>query len=212
MHPIPVWDLPTRLFHWMLVACILIAWPTAEDDGWLLRVHATAGHGVLALVAFRLVWGVVGSRESRFAAFVRPWSEVRAYALYLARLRPPASLGHNPLGGWMIVLLLVFAAATALSGILSLSVRAVEDLHEGLANTLLILAAIHVGGVLVDGLLTGDNLIRAMITGVKEPRADMPVPATPAGFVPAWRGAVAGGLTVALWVWLVATTGFPASG
>lgn len=211
MSPTPVWDLPTRVFHWTLVACILIAWPTAADEGFLLRVHAIAGHGALALVAFRLVWGVIGSRHSRFGDFIRPWSEVRAYARRLAVLRPPAFTGHNPLGGWMIVLLLVMTAATALTGVLSLSVHAFEDLHEGIANTLLILAGIHVLGVLVDWLLTGDNLVRAMVTGVKTPAVDRPVaPESP--FVPGWRGVAAGALTVALWVWLVATTAFPIAG
>lgn len=209
MTPIAVWDLPTRIFHWGLVALVLVAWASAEDEGFLLRVHAVAGHGVLALVAFRLVWGVVGSRHSRFADFVRPWAEVREYAARLVALRPPPSVGHNPLGGWMILLLLAGLVVTATTGILSLSVHAFESLHEAIANTLLVLAGLHVCGVLVDWLLTGDNVVRAMVTGRKAPQAAAPSAAEPP-FVPPWRGAVAGALALVLWVWLVATTTFPA--
>ena len=204
-----VWDLPTRIFHWTLVACVLVAWATAEDSGILLRIHAVAGHGVLALVAFRIVWGLVGSRHSRFADFVRPWAVVRDYIAGLLRFRPADFTGHNPLGGWMIVLLLAWGIAVALSGVLSLSVHAFENLHEALANIFLVLAGIHVCGVLVDMLLTGDNLVRAMIDGRKSLHGSG-VASERDGLAPVWLGIVLGATTLALWVWLVATTDFPA--
>ena len=94
-----VWDLPTRLFHWLLVALVVLAWMIVGDDGWKLTVHTVAGYGVLVALFFRLGWGFIGSIHARFADFLRPWSVVRDYASQLARRTPPPYIGHNPLGG-----------------------------------------------------------------------------------------------------------------
>ncbi len=208
MQPTDVWDLPTRLFHWALAAFVFLALATGEDEGIVFYIHAAAGHGVLALLAFRLVWGANGSPRSRFADFIRPASVVRAYLGDLVRLRPPSHVGHNPLGGWMIVLLLAASGAAAGTGILVLDYAFLEGLHEGLANFLIFLIAIHVGGVLVDGLLTGDNLIRAMFTGRKNLAPDRAAAEKP--LAPRWLGiALLIGAAV-LWIWLVGTTRAPA--
>ena len=216
-----VWDLPTRLFHWTLVALVGLAWPTGETEGFWFTVHEFAGYGVLALLVFRVLWGVWGSRHSLFADFVRPLRVVRDYSLKLLTLRPPHVIGHNPLGGWMIVLLLVvlsllvatglFAShehdgAVAMAGPLAhhLSTgtpEAIAEAHEALFDVLLVLVAIHVTGVLVDILLTRENLIRSMVTGVKSlfPQEAAGETGQPA---PAWRAVVAILVSVAV-AWLV---------
>ncbi len=185
-----VWDLPVRIGHWALVALVAIAMVTGEDEGLILRVHLAVGYLVLAIVVFRLGWGVIGSEHARFADFVRPFAAVRAYAVRLLALRPPIHLGHNPLGGWMILgliatLVLVVASGIAaeaglpnagglarfVPGILG---RMMGEVHEGVANLLILLALVHVAGVAIHRLLTGERLVRAMITGAKEVPDDIP--------------------------------------
>lgn len=104
MRPVPVWDPPTRIFHWGLAVRVLPALPLGDDDPGLAYVlHAYVGYGILFLLAFRLPWGLVGSRRSKFADFVRSWDEVRSRAKALRLdLDPPRSVGHNPLGGYLI--------------------------------------------------------------------------------------------------------------
>ncbi len=208
--PVKVWDLPVRIGHWALVVLVAIAMATGEDEGLILRIHLAVGYLVLAIVVFRLGWGVIGSEHARFADFVRPFAAVRAYALRLLALRPPFHLGHNPLGGWMIVgllatLVLVVASGVAAEaglpgagGIARFVPRAlgrmIGEIHEGVANLLLLLVLAHVAGVVIHRLLTGERLVRAMITGIKEAPDDAPVrdyrPANPVLAV-LWGAAVA---------------------
>jgi cytochrome b len=184
--PIRVWDLPTRAFHWTLVGLVVLGWITAEFEGAWFWTHLGVGYGVLALIVFRLAWGVLGTRHARFTDFVRPWPEVRDHGLALLRMSPPRHLGHNPLGGWMIVALLsllfllvatgLFAGDDGDTGPLaSLGARlagswlpdALGEVHEGLHAVLWGLVGMHVAGVVVDSLLGGENLVRAMWTGKK---------------------------------------------
>ncbi|MCE3248463.1 MAG: hypothetical protein K0R41_2288, partial [Geminicoccaceae bacterium] len=177
-----IWDVPTRLFHWLLVLLVALAWVTGEAEGSMFTVHQLAGDGVAVLLVFRVIWGFVGSRHSRFSDFVRPWREVFAHIRGMLSLRPARTLGHNPLGGWMaLVLLLVlaaqvgtglFASDDGLGGPLAGAVasgtaHSIAELHEGLSGALLGLIGLHIIGVLVESLLTRDNLVRAMITGRK---------------------------------------------
>jgi len=183
-----VWDEPTRVFHWTLLALVVVAWATAEVDSTVLQnLHFAAGYGVLGLLVFRGIWGFVGTRYALFSDFVRPWSVVRDYSKRLLGLRPPHSVGHNPLGGWMVVLLLVVLAGIVISGLFggesepghdkivgplaylvsAGTAEAMIEIHETLFNILLGLVAIHVAGVIADIVLTRDNLVRAMITGFK---------------------------------------------
>lgn len=183
--PVVVWDLPTRVFHGLLIAFVLTGWISGGESGALFTVHKLNGYALTAALLFRLVWGFCGSRHSRFSDFVRPWRDVRAYALALLRLRPPPSVGHNPLGGWMVLALLATLALIAATGLFSAkgttgiagplaqllpraTARAIGETHEALFDVLMVLVVIHVFGVLTEILLTGDNLIRAMITGRKE--------------------------------------------
>ncbi len=166
---IRVWDLPLRLFHWLLAATILIAFLSAEEESPLTPWHRTAGWVAALLIVFRVIWGLVGGEHARFADFLKP----HRIAHHLASLfsgRPERSVGHNALGGMAIVALLGMVAAIVYSGA-TLRGDAGEGLHEALSNALLALVALHVIAVIAMSLLTRENLIIAFMTGRK--RADL---------------------------------------
>lgn len=185
-HEVRVWDPLQRVFHWSLVAAFAIAYLTGEEE---TAVHVWAGYAVAALVAFRVLWGFIGTRHARFRDFVRRPREILAYTRALLAGRPPRYLGHNPLGGLMVVLLLASLSATAATGywlqsseeavhgrsaLPSAPARAadegegwVEEAHEWCAHFTLLLVFVHVGGVLVMSAVHRENLVRAMVSGRK---------------------------------------------
>ncbi len=124
---IKVWDIGVRLFHWTLVLLFAVSYLTGEDES---MVHIYAGYGVIALIVFRLVWGVVGTRHARFTDFVRGPRATMDYAKSMLSGKPAHYLGHNPLGGWMVIALLLSLVGTCWSG---LEVYAVEG-HGPLAQ------------------------------------------------------------------------------
>ncbi len=169
MQKILVWDLPVRLGHWLMVGGFALAWLTGDSETFRL-VHVFAGATVLAVATFRLPWGFIGSRYARFADFVRAPAAVRNYVLSLLRLQPAHHVGHNPAGGWAIVLLLGLAILTGLAGWATYSDLGghwLEDVHEGLAAAMLTVVIVHVAGVLTGSLLHGENLVRAMVNGYR---------------------------------------------
>ncbi|MBE7939190.1 MULTISPECIES: cytochrome b/b6 domain-containing protein [Ramlibacter] len=162
-----VWDAPVRVFHWLLAASFAGAWLTAESETWRL-VHVTLGYTLAGLVAFRVVWGLVGTRHARFSDFVRGPADIWRYLRSLATGHPEPHAGHNPAGALAIVGLLVLAAATAATGWandVDLGGEWVEELHEGLATAMLVLVVVHVAGVLIGSFAHRENLVRAMVTG-----------------------------------------------
>ncbi len=164
-----VWDVPVRVFHWLLVLSFAGAFVTAESERWRL-VHVTLGYTVAGLIAFRLIWGLVGTRYARFSSFVRGPAAVLAYLRALLRGNPEHHLGHNPAGGWAIVALLLGCALLTASGWATYNEWGgdwLEELHEGLGNGLLALVGVHVVGVIVSSRLHHENLVRAMFTGRK---------------------------------------------
>lgn len=119
--PVRVWDILIRIFHWTLVASFIIAYLTSEEDNpW----HIYSGYTVLGLIIFRLIWGFVGSRHARFSDFVRSPAVVYQYVKSLLAGQPPHYIGHNPLGGWMVIAMLITLFAVTLSG---LKVYAIEE-------------------------------------------------------------------------------------
>ncbi|MDI3563008.1 cytochrome b/b6 domain-containing protein [Bradyrhizobium sp. Arg816] len=169
---VAVWDLPLRLWHWALAVSILAAWftPTVYDT-----LHRIVGYTVLGLLAFRLVWGFRGSRYSRFRMVgVR----LRAAPHYLWNLRRGMTgryIGLNPAGTLMLVALLLAIAVSAITGAMSVTVTFfglwwVEDTHAIASDAVIVLAVVHVLGVVLMGLLQRENLIRAMFTGRKRIR------------------------------------------
>lgn len=164
-----VWDLPTRAFHWLLALAFAGAYATSESER-LRDVHMLLGYTAFGLVGFRLLWGVVGTRYARFSALPLSPAAVLGYLKSLAKLSPRHYFGHNPAGSWAIVGMLLLIAALGATGwaqAVEVGPEWLEDLHEGLANTMLALVAAHVAAVLLSSALHRENLPRAMLTGYK---------------------------------------------
>jgi cytochrome b len=181
---IKVWDLPTHLFHWLLVATVLFALTTGLlAPKWWLGRHMIAGYVVAGLLVFRLVWGVHGSQFSRFTNFAYRPRQMLMHFASLLRRRPKHYLGHNPSGAAMIFSLLTvlgllmvtgfiqqagFEKQGPLAGIVSYTAgSAVRPVHKLAAYLLLLLIAAHLAGVLLSTLLFKEPLVAAMIHGRK---------------------------------------------
>lgn len=164
-----VWDAPVRVFHWSLALAFLVAWLSAESERWQL-VHVTAGYTVAGLVAFRLLWGFVGTRYARFASFVRGPGTAWRYLKSLAGPHPEHHTGHNPAGGFAVLALLGLGLATAAAGWATYNELGgdwLEEVHEVLADTMMLVVAVHIAAVLASSLLHHENLVAAMISGRK---------------------------------------------
>lgn len=176
---IRLWDLPTRLFHWSLVAAVLVAVVTGQIGGDWMRVHGRAGLAIVGLVVFRLIWGFVGATHARFASFAPTPRKIGAYLK--GRWQ---GVGHNPLGALSVLVLLGLLALQSGSGLFSnddisfsgplaalvsdaLSSR-LTALHHRLADVLLILIGLHVLAILFYAWFKKDNLVKPMVTGYKE--------------------------------------------
>lgn len=201
-----VWDAPVRVFHWLTVLSFAGAYLTSESERWQL-VHITLGYTLAGLVAFRLVWGLVGSRHARFASFVRGPGAVLRYLRSLLTRQPEHHVGHNPAGALAVVALLLLAIGTTVSGWANyneLGGEWLEEAHELMANLMLAMVGVHVVGVLLSSWQHRENLVGAMITGHK---AAAPQDAIRS----AWRSVAALLLTAVLafwwWQWQSAPTG-----
>ena len=167
--PVRVWDAFVRAFHWSLALSVGVAWILAGEWD---KAHEAVGYVAGALVAARIVWGFFGSRYARFAQFVSPPPIVVAYLKAIAAGTERRYLGHNPAGAAMILVLLAGIAGTATTGWLLTTDafwgwRPMELLHSALANGVLVLVGSHVAGVVLASWRHRENLVRAMITGVK---------------------------------------------
>jgi cytochrome b len=179
-----VWDVPVRLFHWALVVLIVVSFTTAQIGGNAMQYHEWSGLTILSLVLFRLLWGFAGSTYARFGAFLRGPRSALDYARMLLRGKPAFHAGHNPLGGWMILLLLASLLVQAgtglfanddvmLEGPLAEHVsKATSDLltriHDMNFNVLLALMTVHVGAALYYLRVKRENLILPLVTGRKQ--------------------------------------------
>lgn len=183
MKRILVWDTPTRLFHWLLVACFAGAWLTSTSDRWL-SIHIFLGDLMLGLIVFRLVWGFTGGHYARFASFVvSPLAGWRYLRDLLAR-RDAHYLGHNPAASLAIIAMLVLGVAVAVTGmftqggeerqgavpgLLSIGASAwLKEAHEILATLMLVTVGGHLTGVAVGSWLHKENLPLSMVTGSKQ--------------------------------------------
>ena len=179
-----VWDLPVRLFHWILVALFIAAWVTAEQGpAWMDR-HMQVGYAIMTLVLFRIFWGLYGSDQARFQAFLRGPAKVIDYIRKTLRGEAEQSIGHNPLGGWSVVVMLLLLALQACTGLFAnddiynegplaaLVSNATSGLltkiHKLNFNLLLAVTGIHIVAVLAYLLVKKENLIKPMISGFKE--------------------------------------------
>jgi cytochrome b len=180
---IPVWDWPVRAFHWSIVVLVVVSVVTAKVGGNAMEWHVRSGVTILALVLFRIAWGFAGNRHARFSGFVASPRRVIAYAGSLARGEKSWHVGHNPLGSWSIVallLVLLFQAGTGLFSnddiatdgpLVKLISKDLSDtitsLHDRNAWILFALVGVHVAAALYYQFGLKQNLIGPMITGDK---------------------------------------------
>lgn len=173
-----VWDLPVRLLHWTWVLALAAA---TLGLWWFSRWHQPAGYTALAAMLLRLAWSGLGGRHARFTQFLRSPRATWAYARQVGRGTAPRYVGHNPLGAWMIVALMLNVGGLAFSGWLYTSDRfwgdeTVEDVHRTLAWSLLALVTLHVVGIVFTSLRQRENLVAAMFSGHKRDAAPGDVP------------------------------------
>lgn len=166
-----VWDIPVRIFHWLLVLCFAGAWLSAESEKYQL-IHYAFGYSAGGLVGFRIIWGFIGTRYARFYDFIKgPKAIIAHFKHTLSGQHTSHYAGHNPAGGVVMVLLMLLMLGTLLTGywnVKELFGDAAEELHEGLANTMLVLVGLHVTAAIVMSFLEKQNLVKAMITGKKQ--------------------------------------------
>ena len=193
MRKILVWDAPTRLFHWLAAALVGAAYATLRLD-WM-DWHARAGEALLALVLFRLVWGVFGSETARFSRFLASPRRAFAHLAGLFRREPDRQIGHNPAGGWMVVVLLGLLLGETLTGIYvgndiadegpltelvpAKIANAIDAAHGLFWQALLAAIVLHLLAILAYGAAKRQNLLWPMITGWKR----LPESATPPALI-----------------------------
>jgi cytochrome b len=164
-----VWDVPTRVFHWLQALSFGAAYLTAFSER-LRNYHVALGYILLGLLVFRLLWGFVGTRYARFGSFLFNPKEIVGYLLAMVRGKPAHYLGHNPAGSVSVWLLLALGLFICVTGVLALQDDAsdlVVDLHGLATNVMLGVIALHLIGVLASSILHRENLVRAMFTGLK---------------------------------------------
>ena len=169
--PVKVWDPFVRLFHWSLVSCVLLNQFVLEEGE---APHEWAGYIASALVLARVVWGFIGSRHARFADFFPTPARLGRHFSALRQGLHPQYAGHNPLGALMMLALMALVLALGLTGWMQTTdayfgEEWLQELHEWLANGLLLAAGLHAAAAIVMGRIERVNLVRAMITGVKRP-------------------------------------------
>lgn len=173
-----IWDLPVRLFHWLLAAAFLAAFliaNLADDEGTLFPIHALAGLGAVFLVVLRIVWGLAGSRWARFSAFeLRPSRLVHYLRGAVGGTTSTRSAGHNAATSWFAVATIAVVLGLGVTGFMMGRGReAAKEVHEVLAWSMLALAGVHIAGVVWHSVRHRENLAASMVTGYKnaEPAA-----------------------------------------
>jgi cytochrome b len=165
----PVWDVAQRVAHWTLASAFGAAWLTSESEAWRLW-HGRAGLVAVGVAIFRLLWGWVGTRHAQFGDFLAGPDAVVAYGRSVMRGRAEHYLGHNPAGGWAVVMLLTLTLTTGLSGWMTYNEwggEVLAEAHELLATGWMVMVAVHVAGVITGSLAHRENLVLAMVTGRK---------------------------------------------
>ncbi|MCK6441837.1 cytochrome b/b6 domain-containing protein [Elstera cyanobacteriorum] len=205
-----VWDLPTRLFHWLLALLILAAF--LSDDN--RDIHQRIGIAILALVLFRLIWGVIGGRYARFTSFLRGPKAVLEHLDEMRQPNPPQHVGHNAAGGWMVAVLLVLILAQAGTGLFTNDLityvgplgelvaestsEKITTIHKIMSNLILAAVVLHIGAVLVYFVWKKQNLVRPMLTGRRADLRDADLPPLPDRAPPLWRAGIAAAVAIAV--------------
>jgi cytochrome b len=179
--PLPIWDIPTRLTHWLFVGCIAFSWWTAEQR--LMDWHRYSGYTMLGLLLFRIYWGFAGSSTARFAAFLGGPRALLDY-FELPRERRAGIIGHTPLGGWSVLTLLLAMIVQVTLGLFATDIdglesgplshlvsfdggRAFAEAHELSFDILIVLAGVHVGAIAFHLFYDRNDLTRPMLSGRK---------------------------------------------
>ena len=213
---IPIWDVPVRLFHWVLALLVVCSFTTGKLGGGWMEWHIRSGYCILTLLVFRLAWGLVGSSSARFAGFVRGPRAALAYARDLAARRVPHLAGHNPLGGWMVLLMLAMLMVQAGSGLFAddeistqgpLSIKASSALvarmnwvHEFNQWVIVAAVALHVIAIAAYHWVLKVNLVGPMLHGRADIDAAEPAPSVGSNTT----AAILFGAAAAAVYWLVA--------
>lgn len=212
---VPLWDLPVRLFHWLLAALVVFSFVTGQLAGSWLAWHFRSGYAILALVIFRLAWGLVGSETARFSHFLRGPATVLRYIQWMRAGRNPVVLGHNPLGGWMVVAMLLVIGMQAVSGLFvddeiatqgplavkvsSAVVAKMGALHHYNQWCLVALVLVHVAAIGVYQRWVRVDLLGPMWHGTRE----LPIDFTPPRQASTVRAAILLAISAAFVYWLV---------
>lgn len=202
-----VWDIPTRLFHWLLALSFVGAFVTAESER-TRDIHVLFGYTLLGLIGFRLLWGLIGTRYARFRSFLIRPAAVRDYLVSLLTRSPKHYLGHNPAGSLAVFLLLGLGLLAGITGWATYNDASggewLEELHEGMANAMLVVVFVHIAGVVVSSLLHRENLVRAMVTGRKQGESAQGI-----RYRHAWLGILLLAAVAGFWYWYPQTLTAP---
>jgi cytochrome b len=207
-----VWDLPIRLTHWLMAALIGFSWWSATESQ--MQWHRLSGYAVLTLVLFRIYWGFVGEPTARFTQFVRGPAAVLGYARSMFQRSSAWVTGHNPIGGWNVIILFCLLLSQTLLGLFAVDVDGIESgplsylvsfetgrvaakIHGRVFHLLEVFIALHLAAILFYHFYKRQNLTAAMIVGTRR----MPLSTAPRGrFQHTWRAATIGLIVSALLV------------
>lgn len=167
---IMVWDMPVRVFHWLLVICFAGAWLTSESER-LQMIHYAFGYTSCLLILIRLVWGVIGTRYARFTQFLKGPKAVLGHFMAMLRGHPHHDVGHNPAGGLVMVALMLLILVIGVSGYLSVKELLGDfagEIHESVASLALAVVILHILAAIVMSLMEKQNLVKSMVDGKKQ--------------------------------------------
>lgn len=183
LEPVRIWDVPVRIVHWLLVVLICFSWWSGTEGGNWMTYHMWSGYSILTLILFRIAWGFIGSSTARFSSFVRGPRAVRAYLSTLRNRSASGYPGHNPLGGWSVLLMMLSIALQATTGLFAnddiategplygwvskATSDALSTVHVYNFYVLLALAGLHIAAVLFYFFYKRENLVRPMLDGRK---------------------------------------------
>lgn len=178
-----IYDLPTRIFHWLFSALFVVAFfiaETVDDDNPTFSVHMLTGLMLGGLVLLRILWGLVGSRYARFSSFALRPVELTEYIKGILTGSKKRWTGHNPASSWAALAMLGLALMLAITGILMTSgyKETFEDAHELFANAFLVTVLLHIAGVLLHTFRHQDSIALSMVHGNKEVSENTPVEVT----------------------------------
>jgi cytochrome b len=164
-----VWDMPVRVFHWLLVICFAGAWLSSESERWAL-IHYAFGYTACLLILIRLVWGFIGTRYARFSQFLKSPRAVIGHFMAMLRGHPHHDVGHNPAGGLVMFVLMLLILLIGLTGYLSVkafSENLSSEAHEVLSSLALAIVILHILAAILMSVMEKQNLIKSMVSGKK---------------------------------------------